>query len=161
MRNKTVIPFLLVILALLCGVFFLYKRHTESGMLNFECYSEFTFLLGDNESLPRENAMLRYHVKPDGTGLYNLDGMFDNGVEKYRVARTVHFTYQPYGNDSYHVAITDIEIHPRENVPPALYSHYLDDKVGSSRVSKISPVGRDAYILGTATMPMIVCTRYR
>lgn len=161
MNNKIIAYFFLAIALLISGGVLFYKKLSVQDMLNFECVSQFTFLLGEKESPPRESAILRYHIKSDGTGLYSVDGIFDNGTEQYRVARTVHFTYKPYGNQTYHFTVTAVEITPRETVPQALYWHYLSDKVGSTRVSKISKLGRDAFILGTATTPMLVCTRVK
>ena len=159
--NKIIVFFTLTVLLLISFSVFYYKKSSETTMLDFECVSQFTFLLGEKESPPKESAMLRYHAKPDGTGLYSVDGIFDSGTEKYRVARTVHFTYKPYGNETYHFTVTAVEIDQRETVPQALYWQYLSDKVGTTRVSKISKLGRDAYILGTATTPMVICTRAR
>lgn len=162
MKNKILISLVVILTGMLVSIgIYLYQKSADKGMLNFECFSEFTFMLGENESLPSESAILRYHAKPDGTGLYSVDGIFETDKEKYRIARTIHFTYKPYGNDTYHFTITRVEKNQRDNIPEALYSNYLSDWVGVTRVSRITRLGRDAYVLGTATTPMLICTRFR
>lgn len=161
MKYKIMPILLLLIMVLLFAGVILYKKTADKGMLNFECFSEFTFLLGENESLPSESAILRYHVKPDGSGLYSVDGTFDTDSQKYRIARTIHFSYKPYGNETYHFTITGVDKNQRDNVPETLYRHYLSDWVGVTRVSRITRLGNNAYILGTATTPMLICTRLR
>lgn len=130
-------------------------------MLSFECYSERYRILGENESPPYENSILRYRTELDGRGLYSLNGIVDDGKQKFTLSRTVHFSYSPFGKNTYLVKINKMEINPRDDLPNKLYDQYFLDQANLSKVSKITPLGSDAYILGNVITPIVVCTPLR
>lgn len=153
-----VISFLVVIIYL----YFFYPRNDiDKLMLNFECYAERYRILGENESPPYENTILRYQTELDGKGFYSINGTFDDGEQKFIISRTVSFNYIPFGKDTYQIKIDKVEKNQRDDLPEILYKQYFLDRDNLSQKSKVTPLGSDAYILGNIMTPLVICTRLR
>lgn len=162
MKNKFIFVFLICLLILIACLYLVFSKHgKDKAMLSFECYAERYRILGANESPPYEKSILRYRTEYNGQGFYNLNGLFDDGKQQFKISRTVNFSYVPLGKDTYRMTINKIDIDQRDNLPEELYKRYFLDRVNLSRTSKITPLGTDAYILGNLVTPVSVCTQLR
>lgn len=162
MKHKLIFTFFISVFVFITCLYFFYNRNsTDKLMLNFECYAERYRILGENESPPYENSILRYQTELDGKGFYSINGIFDDGEQKFTISRTISFSYVPFGKDTYQIKIDKIGVNQRDDLPEVLYKQYFLDRVNLSRKSKITRLGSDAYILGNIMTPLVVCTRLR
>lgn len=130
----------------------------KSGQLNIYCQANTNMLLGDNEQEPRVDSIIIHNVKPDGTGIYKLNGDFYFNGSKYKISRTIEYSYVYVDDNVYNYTVKSIILANRDNLPKDLQDTYLyDNKLNQSRLVSLSKLSNNAYIFNDIQSPYAIC----
>ncbi len=130
----------------------------KSGRLNIYCQANMYMLLGENGHEPRIDSIIVHNVKPDGNGVYKLNGDFYFKGDRYKISRTVEYSYVYVDDNVYSYTVNSITLSNRDNLPNALQEAYLyDNKINQSRLVSLSKFSNNAYIINDIQSPYAVC----
>ncbi|EPZ8126190.1 hypothetical protein ACXV6R_004095 [Yersinia enterocolitica] len=153
----------LLSLLLIVGVFIIINFITKPNALRCE-----TDLIDENNLSGIGNVssdvILNYifNLNGSGDGIVNIIGFINNGEKRYRVDRTLNFTFKSYDNNNtyefkYHNKNVNVNDTTPNNLMTALFTTSDENGIHHQRLSKITD---NVYLIHDIAQPMLVCHTY-